>query len=438
MRYRCDAPSQIQKLQDELVKIKAKPQVVQNIHITQNIQAVQSTVQNIQAIQSVQANVQNIQALQANVQNIQATDPKNAEIASPARVPGWPVPAITPRPFIPASFEITPEMFEHATARVRNKEGCRQGTVEGVAELAMECVKLIQENPAEQNIFLNPSSRDQGLIYVHPPHWEKMPIRDALMIIFTHLAQEIGDLVQAVPSSVHGVAHVAEKALNTKTSDIIQTARPSAIAHLDNLYLRITDKITDSWLGEISTTSHKLRWFGRETGAHLETVATVLAFETMLNVYTAADVTAAMIPQFAVQLPSIYARLVLARHPENLTVRFADHHNHDVYVHAREGWQFMTAETAADVHFRAFARRAVAYIRAQSSVLLVPVATYITEHMDEIVEIELRTLGLLSRYASEASRYYKTTIFAEQPQQVLSAQPATWTDAEIDALIESF
>ena len=413
--YRCDAATQIQKLQDELVKIKAKPQVIQNIHITQTT----------------------IQALQANVQNVQVVNvsPKSVEPIIPTRVPGWPakwpVPAITPRPFIPSRFEMNSEMFEQAAARVRNIEGCRQGTVEGVAELAMECVKLIQETPAEQNIFLNPSSRDQGLVYAHPPHWEKMPLREALTIIFTHLAQEIGEVSQTGPLQVREVAQAAKKTLNAKTSDVIQSARSGVVAHLDNLSLRVADKVTDSWLGEIITTPINLRWFGRETRFHLEADATVLAFETMLNVYTVADVTAVTIPKFARQLPSIYARLALARHPENLTVRFADRYNHDVYVHTVDGWQFMYAKNAADLQFRAFARQVVAYIGSQSSMLLMPVSTYITKHIDEITNAEVQSLELLSRYATEATRYYGSMVDIEQ------TLPIQWTDAEIDELIES-
>ena len=359
----------------------------------------------------------------------------------------WPMPSVIPRPFFPPSFEITPKLLEQAITNVGDIDGCHRGDIECVAKLGMECFKLLHADPIERNIYLNPSRSDQGLVYTQPSRWDMLPLQDALNTSFNHLFKEMGDTSQVMPSHVQATTQAVKTTFRTSSQRVIRSAHPSAVAHLGNLVTQLIEppQTKDSWLGEcLPFKISDLSWFCRESKMHIPSITAALTFETMLGVYSAVDISAESIPILAHRLPAIYARLVLTKHPENLTV-IINEQDGKVFVHLTTGWEPMHAIKAAIMQIRAFAIQVIDYIKAYleyGSTILVPVAIYLEEHLDEIAEIEGRKLELLTRYAVEAERYYKiiTGHTLEEPRRLLGINWSTdtWTDKEIEDLIDNW
>ena len=354
----------------------------------------------------------------------------------------WPVPSIIPRPFLPPSFEITPEMLEQAIVNVGDIDGCRRGDIECVAKLGLECFKILHANPAERNIYLNPNRADQSLVYTQPSRWATMSLHDALNTGFDHLIKEITEVSQVMTPRTQDATLAAKKTFQTNSQRVIKSAQPSAVAHLSDLRTQLIEPTIDSWLGEcIPFKISDLRWFCRETKQHLSMMSVNLSFETMLGVYSTANITSEAIPNLARRLPAIYARLVLTHHPENLTV-IINKHDGRVFIHQPTGWEPICAIKAANMQIRSFATQVIRYITICESAILMPVAIYLKEHIDEVVELESSNLELLYRYAAEAERYYTATTGCtlEEPCRLLGINwPATaWTDKEIDDLIANW
>lgn len=365
-------------------------------------------IKNVQSIQSIQNNITVYAAPVTTTTNVLAVGPTTiASGSAPAGWPsGWALPRTPPVAF-PSSFTIPIEMLKQAMpSSARETEACQRGEPEAVGALLTAIVRLIHNNPCERNMYLNPKRADQVLVYI-PERWEVRPLLEAVGMLFDCVAEEIGDTLLRVTSQAdRETAKGAHAGFRKKRGEVVRQSRGAIAAHLTNMSMLAKSGEDESWLGKVlGGAAKKVRVLGREWSGHLTGGAVADNLERSLQVYDASGLEGANLAELASRALLVYARLLLAGHPENLAVA-AHAQGGDACVHTQYGWQTEPASKAAQKQAGAMLKTIVEWLEVADAPHFRALAGYIKEHQEDLAAEEGAKQEILGRYARDAAAYY--------------------------------
>jgi hypothetical protein len=158
---------------------------------------------------------------------------------------------ITPwgkKPFeVPTEVIVTvfgiPQLAEHCCAANRVANG-GESDPDQLRECTMvaytKMIEQVHKNPASRNIYLNPSSQDQAMVYSEELKWEPHPIDEATRIMFDTISDEIFraipiTCISDVPEEMHNGVMFARMEYKGNQQRCIEDAKKSIVAHLTRM-----------------------------------------------------------------------------------------------------------------------------------------------------------------------------------------------------------
>lgn len=352
----------------------------------------------------------NVQNIVQNVNILAVAGSGGAGMDNPAPPRGWPqkwpAPTAELSPFDPPQFVIPLDVLKRALATgVKDAAACMRGDPAAVAQLLVEIVKHVQENPRERNIYIDPKRADQVLVYV-PERWEVRPLLGAIKQVLGHAASELVDIVLGADRQLKNLAKTTGECFQNNSEIVVKSSQRAMTTHLLNMQLRLGS--SECWLGDCLTGPTAVRVFCRERHGHLEEAAVVEALGRAIGVFGEADLAGKTKPEMARQAMMMFARMRLAGRPENLTAVLLG--DGTALVRAARGWETRDATQAAAEQAADVARKAAAFMQDQPDVkYLLPLAEYMRENADALAAEEAGRLTILMQCSLAAERHYGRT-----------------------------
>lgn len=359
----------------------------------------------------------NVNINQVNVQNVQilavgAGGPV-ASLAPRGWPRKWPPPPAEPSPFEPTRFAISLETLRRAIAsKAIDAEASKRGDPAAVARLLVEIVRVVQEDPRERNMYINPKRADQVLVYM-PDRWEVRPLLAAVEQVLGHAAEELTEATPNGDQRLRNLAQEARKCFRDQPGAVVKSSRAAMATHLQNMQLSLG--ASECWLGEHLTGPTALRMFCRERHGHLDGAAVVEALGRAAGVFGEADFAGKSLPEMARPAMMMFARMRLAGRPENLTsVMLSDG---TALVQTARGWESRDAGEAAAEQAADVAIKAADFIRGQPDVkYMQPLADYMAGNAGMLAAEEAAKLHIMTQCSLAAERHYGRTVDEEHAE----------------------
>jgi len=109
-----------------------------------------------------------------------------------------------------------------------------------VAEMYVDLIRKVHQNPAAQNIYLNPKRSDQVLVYHSTGQWKILCLSDASARLLSGVHDSMGKIVLSadglaqIPPDTLNAASIARMMYNAEPEEYAKLVKAPLVAHLAN------------------------------------------------------------------------------------------------------------------------------------------------------------------------------------------------------------